>query len=275
MASEKAKVGNFRNVRNDIYDIDFIDFKNPWNFYGLFIKSEPKELLKWFMDRGLIRKDVLCDICGLKCNLSKRDRLTDGFTWRCPKHRNFETGLRKYSFFEGSNFTLHDIMQIIYSFLGHETMLQMSKDVGMNYKKTAGTWMSKIRILFRKYVMDHIFSEKFEGEIEIDESKFGRKRKYHRGHGSGIDIWIFGMVEKKSNRIILYPVAKRDRVTLLPLIKRHVAEGARIYSDGWRAYSTLSDEGYDHYVVEHKHRFKQIYKNPTNGVLVRKISLHI
>ena len=69
-----------------------------------------------------------------------------------------------------------------------------------------------------------------------------------RAFSCGIDVWIFGIIERRSNRIIMYPVKKRNRQTLLPLIKKHVSAGSRIYCDGWKAYITLNDEGYDHYI---------------------------
>ena len=57
------------------------------------------------------------------------------------------------------------------------------------------------------------------GEIEIDESLFGRTMKYLRGNPTpGMKIWILGLVERSSNTIILYPVADRSAETLLPLI---------------------------------------------------------
>ena len=108
------------------------------------------------------------------------------------------------------------------------------------------------------------------GEIEIDESLFGRKIKYHRGYPRpGLRIWIFGMVERKYNQIILYPVSGRTKEPLIPLIQRHVAPGSTIYSNGWTAYCQLNSLGYDHFTVLHKYTFKKIYVNQeTNETVV-------
>ena len=50
--------------------------------------------------------------------------------------------------------------------------------------------------------------------VEIDESKFGR-RKYHRGHlvkGQ----WVFGGIERESCETFLIPVPDRTADTLMP-----------------------------------------------------------
>ena len=102
----------------------------------------------------------------------------------------------------------------------------------------------------------------FEGDVEIDESLFGRRCKYHRGNARvGMKVWIFGIISRATNSLILYPVDRRDEETLLPLIKKHVALGARIFSDSWPAYRDLNDEGFEHFTVCHKSNFKAVYKN--------------
>lgn len=99
---------------------------------------------------------------------------------------------------------------------------------------------------------------KFSGTIQIDESLFGRRCKYHRGKDQGAKVWIFGMIEVDSNKLILYPVDNRSRELLIPLIKKHVTQGSTIYSDGWSSYLSLNDEGYQHFVVSHASDFKQV-----------------
>ena len=53
--------------------------------------------------------------------------------------------------------------------------------------------------------------------IEIDESKFG-KRKYHRG--KRVDgVWVFGGIERESKRCFFEIVSDRSAETLIPIIK--------------------------------------------------------
>ncbi|KAK3931231.1 putative transposase-like protein [Frankliniella fusca] len=96
-----------------------------------------------------------------------------------------------------------------------------------------------------------------EGKIvEIDESLFN-KRKYNKGKKKMCQQWVFGGVEQGSNKCFLVKVDKRDKKTLLPLIKKHIAPGSTIYSDSWKAYDCLGENGFNHLKVNHKITFKE------------------
>ena len=57
-------------------------------------------------------------------------------------------------------------------------------------------------------------------EVEIDESKFGR-RKYN--HGQRVNgHWVFGGMERVTGECFLVKVDRRDATTLLPLIQQHI-----------------------------------------------------
>ena len=90
--------------------------------------------------------------------------------------------------------------------------------------------------------------------VEIDESKFG-KRKYHRGkHVEG--QWVFGGYERGSGRVFMVPVEDRGRDTLLPIIKEWIKPGTTIISDCWKSYDCLGLEGFEHLRVNHSLHFK-------------------
>ena len=99
-------------------------------------------------------------------------------------------------------------------------------------------------------------SEKIGGPgkiIEIDESKFGR-RKYNKGHH--VDgQWVFGGIERETGRVFFSAVEKRDTPTLLKVIKEWVLPGTTIISDCWKAYNCLNDEGFEHMTVNHSVNF--------------------
>lgn len=79
------------------------------------------------------------------------------------------------------------------------------------------------------------FKEKIGGPgktVEIDESKFGR-RKYHRGHRVE-GQWVFGGIERESGRCFLVPVEDRSAETLVGVIKEWILPGTTIISDCWK-----------------------------------------
>lgn len=79
------------------------------------------------------------------------------------------------------------------------------------------------------------------------------KRKYNRGRDTR-PLWIFGMIDTVTKIFIIQYVEKRDKETLLPIIKKNCLPNTEIWSDQWRAYRTLPDiEGYNfiHRTVNH------------------------
>ena len=89
--------------------------------------------------------------------------------------------------------------------------------------------------------------------VEIDESKFG-KIKYHQGRKIE-GKWVFGGLCRETKACFLVPVERRDKETLLPIIRAQILPGTRVMSDLWRPYDCLKDEGYDHLTVNHSLNF--------------------
>ena len=87
--------------------------------------------------------------------------------------------------------------------------------------------------------------------VEIDESKWGYKRKYHRGQVNPNHDWIFGMNQRDTRKVALIIVPNRGANDLIPLIQRIVMPGTTIMSDRWAAYNQLSTPGYRHLSVNH------------------------
>jgi transposase-like protein len=98
--------------------------------------------------------------------------------------------------------------------------------------------------------------------VEIDESKFGR-RKYNRGHRVE-GVWVMGGVERTKERgVFLVEVPDRRAETLLKLIKKYVRDGSIVYTDMFSSYRNLERElGMMHFTVNHSLGFI----NPETGV---------
>ena len=91
--------------------------------------------------------------------------------------------------------------------------------------------------------------------VEIDESKWGFKRKYHRSRVNPNHDWIFGMIQRDTCKVALIIVPNRGANDLIPLIQRTVLPGTTIMSDRWAAYNQLSTLGYRHLSVNHSENF--------------------
>ena len=179
-------------------------------------------------------------------------------------NQNREFAIRTYSFFKKRHFTIPDTFQFI-----RRKLLHIKLDCLQGCRNTTGVqWGTSVRKICSEVIWNKIYKNPMIlcGEIQIDESLFGRKVKYHKGNATkGMRVWIFGMIEVNSNKLIIYPVKDRTKETLIPLIERHVAKGSTIYSDSWASYMTLNEIGYRHFTVVHKKSFKQTYKHMDSG----------
>lgn len=83
-----------------------------------------------------------------------------------------------------------------------------------------------------------------------------------------------GFVDRTYHRrIILLPVKRRERATLLQMLRRLVKEKSILYSDGWRVYSSAGSCFYEHKVVNHTkillillQKYIQIPSKPTESL---------
>ena len=159
--------------------------------------------------------------------ITARESNIDGFAFRFKK--GHEQSIRKYSFFQGSHYMMQDILVFVVEFLKQRSLKRCAEAAGIDYKKSSANF---IRDLFKQYVFEHYSTIKLAGEVEVDKSLFGRKVKYHQGEKVGKDVWVMGLVERASNKILIFPVEDRSEDTLLPIILNFVRQGSSIYSDG-------------------------------------------
>ena len=184
MDENRTTHGAFVRRKTNLSEISFTDFQNPWTFSYLFLSSQ-KDILDWLMEHKLLANELKCLHCENDCKISRRSRNIDGYSWRCTSNRNHEFTLRKFSFFEGSKFPIQDIMQFLLSFLERNTLLRSAIKSGMDYKKTSVDWASYCREILKHFVFTQYLDEenplRLSGQIEIDESLFGRRFKYNKG----------------------------------------------------------------------------------------------
>lgn len=128
--------------------------------------------------------------------------------------------------------------------------------------------------LFREAVYDHQMAEfqEFVGEIELDESYFGARRKrgfrgkLKRGRGT-MKQPVFGIF-KRNGHVYTEIVPNCRKATLQQIIRGRVRLESAIHTDGWRSYDGLVDVGYDrHFRVNHgKNEFSRGNGIHINGI---------
>jgi transposase len=105
-----------------------------------------------------------------------------------------------------------------------------------------------------------------KGEVEIDESYFGGRRKGNRGRGAFNKVPVFGILER--NGVVKVEVVKNVKAeTLLNLTVQAVRRGSIVYTDRFKSYDSLMFCGYRHIKIDHKKRFSsgKVYINGVEG----------
>ena len=118
---------------------------------------------------------------------------------------------------------------------------------------------------FRKKIADYCNREakKLNGELEIDESYFGGKRKGNRGRGAKNKAIVFGILERKG-KIYTKIVENVSAETLMNEIKNKTNKGSVFYTDGWKSYASLNQYG-KHNIIDHDKELVNNH-NHINGI---------
>jgi len=104
----------------------------------------------------------------------------------------------------------------------------------------------------------------FGGEIEVDESYFGGKRKGKRGRGAAGKIPVFELL-KRGGRVYTKIIPDASSATLMPIIEHKVIPDSIVYSDSWRGYNVLDVSDFKHYRINHSELFADKH-NHINGI---------
>ena len=215
-SSEGCKrLGNFHRGRDTaLPNIDTAchEFDNPWVFHTFF-NGDKLEIIRWFQAKKLLHSELNCVKCGRPCVLYRRDRALDGYTFRCDSGQH-ESSIRARSFFANFRFALGDVIMFMMNLLDGMTLVQNARKINVNYNQAAPRWAKLIRLVMAERVWSEYLTTdgsayKLGRLVECDESKFGRKVKANSGCPRGRCVWIMGIVEKHSGRLLLLPIQNR------------------------------------------------------------------
>ncbi len=179
--------------------------------------------------------------------------------WRCLNNgcdkRNHNVSVRTQSFFSGSKLTLKDQVYCLYCFgvkpLVTKRLLKISQ-------KTVTKFFQKFRNLTSQHFQMHPIQLGGPGIIvQIDESVFSTKAKYHRGAAlHQKPLWVFGAVDEDGMGY-KEKVEDRTRVTLEAVVINRIRAGSVIHSDCWASYnhiSTIANKNFTHGTVNHSNK---------------------
>jgi hypothetical protein len=121
--------------------------------------------------------------------------------------------------------------------------LQLQSDLGLGSYRTAWLLLHKIRACF-----DEREDFPLRGEVEVDETLVGACMKGDRpgkdpGHKSIVVAGV-ELRERSMGSLRMAHVPDYTSDSLAGFVRRHVAKGSHVHTDGWAAYDCLSREGY-------------------------------
>lgn len=221
-----------------------------------------KYIVDFCMNLGMISSKYECPRCAKSMTLTKvpRESHTDGYVWVCREYGSnahyIRRSVRLGSCFERSKLCMLKLIMMIEFFVSERTQ----KDV-MNVMNVSGDTVCDWRQFFREICFDICLNDSVAiggvgMEVEMDESKFSKRKFCRNGHVDG--EWVFGGVERGSGRCFLKVVERRDKGTLLDIIKTFILPGTTVYSHVWKNYDCLGDEELEQLRVDRSLCFKDL-----------------
>lgn len=175
----------------------------------------------------------------------------------------------KYSFHDFSNRWIQRLrisykkwLWIIKFFEVELSARKIAQQVGLSYP----TVLRAVTVLRMAMVAEQVEEGFFKGEIELDETYFGGRRKGKRGRGAAGKVPVFGIYER--NGTVRVEVVKNVTAqSLLNMTIKKVRRGSIVYTDKFRSYDALMFCGYRHLRVDHKRHFSsgRVYINGLEG----------
>jgi transposase len=95
--------------------------------------------------------------------------------------------------------------------------------------------------------------QKLLGELELDESYFGGRRKGRRGRGAAGKVAVLGILER-NGRVFTVVVPNCKKETLMAKIRATTVKGSVYYTDEFTSYHDLKHHG-KHVPINHQETF--------------------
>lgn len=150
--------------------------------------------------------------------------------------------------------------RLIEHFVAGTTARTAASLVGVN-KSTAAYYFHRLRELICAAIDDET---PFHGEVEVDESYFGGKRKGKRGRGAAGKVPVFGIL-KRGGKVYTKVIPNARTDTLMDIMQHKIVPDSIVYTDAWRSYNALDVSDFRHYRINHSELFANRH-NHINGI---------
>lgn len=213
--------------------------------------------IQWCSQNEVIRNinnRPLCRRCGVAMHVEYSVRNTDGACWRCHLCRG-RLSIRYNTWCSRSTLSLRSLVKVLAHWCDCRTVNSTSTDLNIDegtIRKKFDKFRSVADRLYRNDLAQHPFGGMLP--VQIDESHF-YKAKYDEGRMTGRAIWVFGIFDMNTDRVLMEIVEERNAETLLPIVRSTVMQGTTVWSDKWPAYGNLPMIGYRHETVNHSVEF--------------------
>jgi transposase len=160
-----------------------------------------------------------------------------------------------------SRLTTNKRNRLLEFFVSGTTARTSAQIVGVN-RNTARLFFHRLRIIIAEE--QEKLSPFIAGEVEVDESYFGGRRKGKRGRGAAGKVPVFGLL-KRGGKVYTQVIPNAKASTLLPIIKDRIAPDSIVYSDSLPSYNVLDVSEFRHFRINHSKLFAD-KKNHINGI---------
>jgi len=222
--------------------------------------SNPDNCIDYLAIRRWPDGKVVCPGCGSEkvsqFNPQRR-------TWKCGSHHpKREFSVKVGTVYEDSPIPLDKWLTATWMLSNCKNGIssyEIARDLKVS-QKTAWFMLHRIRLALQ----DEHFGSKLGGEVEADETFIGGKaRNMHKdvkarritgqGQSAADKMIVMGMLER-GGRIRTQVIPDRQKETLQPIVREHVATGAALFTDEMGGYKGLSEE-YAHEIIDHANKY--------------------
>src|ERR1700733_13563837 len=150
--------------------------------------------------------------------------------------------------------------RLIEYFVAGTTARTAAELVGVN-KSTAAYYFHRLReIIYQS--LEHETPP--QGEIEVNESYFGGRRKGMRGRGAAGKVPVFGLL-KRGGKVFAKVIPNAKSKTLMGIMQEKIVPDSIVYTDTFSSYNVLDVSEFKHYRINHSKLFAD-KQNHINGI---------